>query len=102
MFKVLPIKIFWIYHRRSLKMATERTPAHKRIVRAEQGRDDWKIKAIERHEEAMRLRFNLESRDAQVVAQQELIQDLRQQLADSNKVVSNLIREVESLKKSIL
>ena len=50
----------------------------------------------------MRLKFALESRDAQVAAQQELIQDLRQQLADSNKVVSNLIREVEELKKNFL
>lgn len=83
-------------------MATERTPAHKRIARAEQGRGDWKIKAMQRRAEAMRLKFALESRDAQVAAQQELIQDLRQQLADSNKVVSNLIREVDALKKSLL
>jgi len=26
-------------------MATERTPTHKRIQRAEQGRNEWKIKA---------------------------------------------------------
>lgn len=83
-------------------MATERTPDHKRIARAEQGRDDWKIKAIQRRAETVRLKFALESRDAQVAAQQELIQDLRQQLTDSNKVVSNLIREVEELKKNFL
>ena len=83
-------------------MATERTPDHKRITRAEQGRDEWKIKAIQRRAETVRLKFALESRDAQVAAQQELIQDLRQQFADSNKVVSNLIREVEELKKKFL
>ena len=31
-------------------MATEKTPAHKRIRRAEQGRDEWKIKAQLRRE----------------------------------------------------
>ena len=52
-------------------MATERTPPHKRIARAEQGRDDWKIKAIQRRAEIVRLKFALESRNAQVAAQRE-------------------------------
>ena len=38
-------------------MATERTPPQKRIVRAEKGRDEWKLKAAERRVKAMKLKF---------------------------------------------
>ncbi len=39
-------------------MATKRTPAHKRISRAEAGRDEWKLKAVERREEIENSRVN--------------------------------------------
>jgi hypothetical protein len=40
-------------------MATKKTPAHKRISRAETGREEWKLKAIERREEIEKLKKNL-------------------------------------------
>ncbi len=43
-------------------MATDRTPGHKRIKRAETGRDDWKMKATLRREENEKLTHELESK----------------------------------------
>ncbi len=43
----------------SYQMATEKTPAHKRIKRAEIGRNDWKLKATERREEIVKLQKEL-------------------------------------------
>jgi predicted nucleic acid-binding Zn-ribbon protein len=40
-------------------MATKKTPAHKRISRAETGREEWKLKAIERREEIEKLKKDL-------------------------------------------
>ena len=47
----------------SYQMATEKTPAHKRIKRAEIGRNDWKLKATERREEIVKLQKELESKE---------------------------------------
>jgi len=41
-------------------MATNKTPPHKRISRAESGRDSWKMKAIERREQTEKLASALE------------------------------------------
>ena len=47
-------------------MATEKTPDHKRIRRAEQGRDDWKIKAQMRREEKDKLKRDLMIKEAHI------------------------------------
>lgn len=41
-------------------MATDRTPDHKRIKRAEEGREQWKIKALLRREENEELKLELD------------------------------------------
>jgi hypothetical protein len=55
-------------------MATEKTPAHKRIRRAEQGREEWKIKAQLRREEKEKLNRELQSKEALI---SELIDEIQ-------------------------
>jgi hypothetical protein len=44
-------------------MATDKTPDHKRIKRAEEGRDEWKMKAIARREENEKLKLELNEKE---------------------------------------
>jgi hypothetical protein len=55
-------------------MATEKTPAHKRIRRAEQGREERKIKAQLRREEKEKLNGELQSKEALI---SELIDEIQ-------------------------
>jgi predicted nucleic acid-binding Zn-ribbon protein len=80
-------------------MATERTPTHKRIKRAEEGRDDWKMKAVERREENAKLKLDIRSYER-------ILQDLsvqnevkEQKLVVAERKITELEREIEDLKK---
>lgn len=53
---------FTIHTQGYIVMASEKTPAHKRISRAEKSRDDWKNKAQLRREENEKLKRDLESK----------------------------------------
>lgn len=81
-------------------MATEKTPAYKRIQRAETGRDDWKMKALERREEVEKLKRELISKEkllAEIINRnQELVINLKL----SNEKINEQDKLIESLKKN--
>jgi septal ring factor EnvC (AmiA/AmiB activator) len=61
-------------------MATEKTPAHKRIRQAEQGREEWKIKAQLRREEKEKLNRELQSTEALISELMDEIQATKDEL----------------------
>lgn len=67
-------------------MVTDRTPPHKRIARAEKGRDDWKTKAITRREEAEKLKLDLELKETRLHYNNEQLKLLKEQLAAAELV----------------
>jgi septal ring factor EnvC (AmiA/AmiB activator) len=67
-------------------MATDRTPPHKRIARAEQSAVEWKMKATERREENERLKSTINDLQAKV-----------ELLTEQNKKCDDLGKQVESL-----
>lgn len=80
-------------------MATKRTPDHKRIKRAEEGRDDWKVKALERREENQKLTTELNST---VKHLDTLINEntaLKKALYEADKKLNKLEKEIEIVKK---
>lgn len=82
-------------------MATDKTPAHKRIARAEQGRFQWKIKAQLRREENEKLKRDLE---ANAIRESELIdenQTIKNQLILLKKQIYTQEKLIENLKKKL-
>lgn len=67
-------------------METKRTPAHKRIVRAEAGREEWKVKAVKRREEIQKL--NQE------------IKDIKERNNHLTEKLNEAQREIDFLKKN--
>jgi predicted RNase H-like nuclease (RuvC/YqgF family) len=82
-------------------MVTERTPQHKRVKRAEEGRDTWKIKACERREEIERLKLELARKDERLSVQAEKIKNLEKNITSSNKTIEKQDQEIENLKKKL-
>ena len=82
-------------------MATEKTPAHKRIRRAEQGRDEWKIKAQLRREEKEKLKRELQSKEAHISELIEENQTAKDQLVLLNKKIKEQDKLIEKLKKKL-
>lgn len=80
-------------------MATDRTPTHKRISRAEAGRDEWRGKAIERREESERLKRELASKNAALELLDCKYKELQEQLKQAVENLSRKEEEVEVLKK---
>lgn len=81
-------------------MATEKTPAHKRIRRAEQGRDEWKIKAQLRREEKEKLKRELESKEAFIIELIEKNQAAKDQIVSYQKKINEQDKLIEKLKKN--
>lgn len=82
-------------------MATEKTPAHKRIHRAEQGRNQWRIKAQLRREENEKLKRDLESKETHI---SELVNEhlaSRNQLTLLQKKIKEQEKLIEILKKKL-
>ncbi len=75
-------------------MATDRTPPHKRIHRAENSATAWKQKATERREENERLQERLESLEKKF-SQFHIL------LAEANGKANALEKQVESLSKDL-
>lgn len=71
-------------------MATDKTPAHKRISRAENSATDWKMKAIERREAAEILKEQLETASKN-------IQIKNAELDEANKRCANLGKQLSEL-----
>jgi septal ring factor EnvC (AmiA/AmiB activator) len=72
-------------------MATEKTPAYKRIRRAEQGREEWKIKAQLRREEKEKLNRELQSKEAFISELIDEIQATKDELVLFQKKIKNKI-----------
>jgi hypothetical protein len=81
-------------------MATEKTPAHKRIRRAEQGRDEWKIKAQLRREEKEKLKRDLESKETLIIELIEKNQAAKDQIVSYQKKIKDQDKLIEKLKKN--
>lgn len=81
-------------------MATEKTPAHKRIRRAEQGREEWKIKAQLRREENEKLKHDLQSKEAYISELIEENQTSKDQLVLFHKKIKEQDNLIEKLKKN--
>ena len=80
-------------------MATDRTPKHKRIKRAETGRDEWKLKAIQRREENEKLNYELKSKEELLFKAQNQIQELESKLSFEKEKISEQNLLIETLKK---
>lgn len=75
-------------------MATEKTPAHQRISRAENSAAEWKMKAIERREAAEALKN-------QLATASESAQIKNAELDEANKHCVNLEKQVSELTKQL-
>lgn len=82
-------------------MATDKTPADKRIRRAEQGRDQWKIKAQLRREENEKLARDLESKTARLSELLKENQQFKDQVTALNREKRNQEKLIENLKKKL-
>lgn len=80
-------------------MVTEKTPPHKRIARAEKGREEWKAKAVERREENQRLNKENKMKDLRIRELKEEISDLKTMLNVANDKISRRDDKIEKLKK---
>ena len=80
-------------------MATDKTPPHKRIKRAEEGRDDWKMKALERREENEKLKKELNEKTTCLTDLCDQNRDLKKDLDAASKKIANLEKEIELFKK---
>lgn len=85
--------------RKNFYMATEKTPDHKRIKRAEEGRDQWKIKALSRREENEKLKSEL----GEITKRRDCLCDqnskLKEELDAASKRIAKLEKEAEVFKK---
>lgn len=96
-------------------MATDKTPAHKRISRAENSAIEWKMKAIERREanEALKEQLatasdnvrikneELEEANKRCVNQEKQLSELSEQLKHANQAIINLQAEMDAFKKKL-
>ncbi len=81
-------------------MVSDKTPAHKRIVRAEKGRDEWKKKAIDRREEAEKLKLDLELNETRLSFYEQQNKELKDKLFSAESQIANQQKTIESLKKN--
>lgn len=81
-------------------MATERTPTYKRVKRAEEGRDDWKLKATVRREENEKLSKKLTIKEEQLLVLTSENSENLEQLKVAHKRIAQLEMQIELLKKS--
>jgi archaellum component FlaC len=80
-------------------MATDKTPKHKRIKRAEEGRDQWKIKALLRREENEKLKSELNATTERLDCLCDQNSRLKKELDEASKIIAKLEREAEVFKK---
>ncbi len=81
-------------------MVTDKTPPHKRIARAEKGREEWRTKAIARREEAEKLKLDLELKDTRLHHANEQLKQLKEQLAIAEHQINDQQKMIENLKKN--
>lgn len=81
------------------KSVERKTPDYKRIKRAEEGRDDWKMKAIERREENEKLKHDLSDNKTHLTTLFVQNKILKDELDKANKKLASLEKATELLKK---
>ena len=98
-----------------LRMATDKTPVHKRISRAESSAAEWKMKAIERREAAETLKEqlataseNIQIKNAELDEANKRCADQEKQLSESagqlklaNQTITKLQAEIDGFKKKL-
>lgn len=82
-------------------MATDKTPDHKRIKRAEEGRNEWKMKALSRREENEKLKTELDDDKKRLATFYEQNKELKIELSEAKKNIIKLEKELEHIKKNI-
>ena len=80
-------------------MATNRTPPHQRIARAEKAREEWKMKAVERRVENEKLKEDLKYKNMKLKNANSEIRDLKKKIDLYEKKISDQEKLVEKLKK---
>ncbi len=80
-------------------MATDKTPDHKRIKRAEEGREEWKMKALSRREEIVKLTLELNAKISRLDGLSDQNNRLKKELDEATKKIAKLEKEAEALKK---
>lgn len=83
-------------------MATDKTPTHKRITRAEEGRNQWKFKAQLRREEIEKLKRELESKEKHLTELVEEKYAFEDKLVIFQRKIKEQERIIENLKKKLL
>ena len=87
------------FNKQEKLMATEKTPPHKRIQRAESGRDEWKVKATARREEIEKLKLDIKSYEVKLSDLTDQNESKKQKLIEVEKEMVRMKKEVETLKK---
>lgn len=82
-------------------MATDRTPDHKRIKRAEEGREQWKTKALLRREKNEKLKSELDETTERLSRLSDHNNQLKKELVEASKRIAKLEKETETLKKKL-
>lgn len=82
-------------------MATEKTPAHKRISRAENSAAEWKMKAIERREAAEALKSQLATASENLKAKNKALEESIKNCALVEKQVKELTAKLERADQTI-
>jgi peptidoglycan hydrolase CwlO-like protein len=80
-------------------MATDKTPDHKRIKRAEEGREEWKMKALLRREEVEKLKLEINNKTERSDSLYIQNNTLKKELNEADKKIAKLEKEIEDLKK---
>lgn len=81
-------------------MATERTPPHKRIARAENAREEWKLKAVKRREENRLLKEDIKYKNMKLEHSRIEIRELKRQLMTAQKRIASQEDLIEKIKKN--
>ena len=76
-------------------MIEKKTPMHKRVRRAEDARDQWKVKATNRREENEGLKTVLERRDSRIKQLEAERKELESKLEQEKKVSQELTQEIK-------
>ncbi len=80
-------------------MATEKTPQRKRVKRAEEGRDSWKVKAFERRQEIERLKLELARKEDRLSQNSIEIKEMQKKLTSADKTIIKQQDEIAAFKK---
>lgn len=83
-------------------MATDKTPMHKRISRAENSAIQWKMKAIERREITERLKEQLEIEVKNIQAKNAELDEANKRHADLEKQLGKLAGQLKLADQAII